>query len=306
MITEVELGPNGQMRPTDSVKGVNLTRVVDGTEDASYTAAARELIATAAPSPCPYEIAYNIGGPVQQQQPIATYFVSDHFVRTLAPGSALMSEVHRVQQLPPKTLMVGRLGPILELAGLEAEAHCSGGGEEVGSGGERGAGGGKGGDGGGEGGAPTTPRTPPPRVTVFCGHAVWDRAQLMGEIARRSWGIIPQAGGHILSWATFQPGPAQLDPGPSMGPADGDATPPTGAGEAEGRGLWGRLTASGEVLLCRDNPVAQEFGQRRGLLESALRGDTTFTSLPSVDVGGQADVGTQVTSSFPPPPPPPA
>eukprot|EP00292_Cryptomonas_paramecium_P017794 CAMPEP_0113665124 /NCGR_PEP_ID=MMETSP0038_2-20120614/2126_1 /TAXON_ID=2898 /ORGANISM="Cryptomonas paramecium" /LENGTH=104 /DNA_ID=CAMNT_0000580433 /DNA_START=232 /DNA_END=543 /DNA_ORIENTATION=+ /assembly_acc=CAM_ASM_000170 len=49
LITETECGPDGQLNPGDSVKGVNLTRQVDfDSAEAFYTAHARDLLATLA------------------------------------------------------------------------------------------------------------------------------------------------------------------------------------------------------------------------------------------------------------------
>ena len=116
--------------------------------DAFYTANARELLDTVAPEPRPYCVTCHIGGPVQPTVPLATIVVRDEAAAGRDPGR--LGGLQRVAGSDGDALYVGRLGAVLELAGLEAEDRPA-----VPSGGEAGGGAG--------------------RVDIYCGHAVWNR-----------------------------------------------------------------------------------------------------------------------------------
>ncbi len=140
LLTEVEAGPEGEVRPSDCVKGVNLTRQVDMSgPDAFYTSNARDLVQNLVQQPPPYRISCHIGGPVQPTVPLATYAT-----RASAAREGDLSDLMLVAAASGQSLWVGRLSSVLEFANLDAEAMQESGRDNA--------------------------------VKIYCGHAVWSRS----------------------------------------------------------------------------------------------------------------------------------
>jgi len=89
-------------------------------------------------------------------------------------------------------------------------------------------------------------------VYIFLGHATWNRMQLLGEISRGSWGILPNHSVHEISLLLR----VDLDEPEENMP--------------QRIGLWRRMLHSGLVEYAQNNRMKDEFVERRRELMQSL------------------------------------
>jgi len=222
LITRVVQETEGQLLPGDAVKGVNVTAIMDATDNVrEIQSELNEFISSLGSTESKLEPYYFRGGPVMPDHALAVGFVSS------VDG---MQENSSVSVICQGEQSFGIFGDAKEVALMLSECGIQKSDKE---------------------GKICVP------VYIFLGHATWTRMQLLGEISRGSWGILPHDSVHDISLLLR----VDLD---EQDESQGEAP------ISHRIGLWRRMLQSGLVVYAQNNRMKDEFLERRRELMQSL------------------------------------